>query len=57
MNETFDGNGDSKRRVDLRLYCATCEEYLSGRALDADDVVIVIHAMGGHRLVLKPRGK
>ena len=35
-------------------YCATCEEYLVCDPLDADAVVILIHAMAGHTIELRP---
>jgi hypothetical protein len=42
----------STKQVVNCLFCATCDEELAVSALDADAVVVVIHAMAGHRLVL-----
>lgn len=39
-----------------RLYCATCREYLDANPLDADGIVILIHAMADHRLVEREVG-
>ena len=41
--------------MNLQPYCATCEEYLVNEPLDADEVVLLIHAMAGHCIELKER--